>query len=1473
MEWLFGRKITPEEMLRKNQRALNKAMRDLDREKQHMEQQEKKLINDIKKMAKEGQMESVKIMAKDLVRTRKYAKKFMMMKANIQAVSLKIQTLRSQNAMAEAMKGCSRAMQSMNRQMNLPQIQRILGEFEKQSEIMDMKEEMMNDAMDDAMDDVEDEDETNAVVTQVLDELGLQLGDQLASIPDPSSSMMSDKGKTPVAMPGHGGGSSNQGGGGGGGGGAVYYISVGQGQGFGQGIGPGTGIGQGQGQGFGNQPTPLYGAPNPNVGQGFGNQPEFGDNLQPPPPLYGAPNPNVGQGFDYPPGFGDNLQPGQEQGQPPPPLYGAPNPNVIPITRLPNIQGSYDGSPVITRPHENQNVNQNVGKEVFNQYANLGRPFDYNIKPLTNVHPKPFHKQNTVPPPESVNILGNSIVQSHFQYGLPEQPKKQQQFPVIHTDGKDIVQGRPYPNIKPNAPFELQQENNGQKRRPEQRPTVQQEPADYFPETLTQSEEIALKQQNIDLYRKPNENQNQGNGYNDNRNQGNNYNDNHNQGNGNTGHPSNNQGGYQEPVPQQNTGYPSNNQGGYQEAVPQQSTGYPSNNQGGYQEAVPQQNQIANDLIGQLVKQAENINNRFKQNLGDHVKINQNNDGYFKEQINNNHQQNVRNNFNQNKPAQNTDPGYNYKQPSFEERPPPVTTPHPEDAFLSSFQDFLSERTTNKPAPSGYTPSNEIKSPQPDIKYGYMDTTTYSSTPNPAFESGFRPIKNQDYQQTPAYQTPAYTEQYNPTTANNIVYNTEPFQYNTENYNNQPQVLEYTPNPALDLKPPQLRPNVEINGNVDNSLPRPNIAEVNPNIQVNTPNDVGIIYQPTQKPSFLPTPNYEPVTNPPPPPPVETVKPAYGKPDFPRKKVKRRRKPGKTRHRPQYGEENRKPTERSSVENEVTTMEYEAPTATTYVYDYQTYTPPATTLPPVTELFKQPTTVAATTPGTTTESRLKNNRYNGAKYNGTRSNRPRFSIKDLKTSTTTSTETPQVTLDENEISTTQANKFKIRYRQPSKYASKTPVSESPFLETTTTPRPKWKPPSTPSRYKSRFRIATTTTIPTPTSNDDDKEVSASYKIKQKIDLFTRRNQHRKPLEDIKDNDGNTDEDAPKEDGDIQKKNKNIYSSQKRHPYLLNKKGQPHDQNRLDDQVPSPSSAEEIVDKLQHIDTTLPTTKEETVRNEEDDEHFGNPHEINEFVNSAEREDDEAIKNRGGSHSVEKNPHAYVTDKHSYDDTRIYPTEEPEKDYILPIIRHYSSEKYGNHDKYSNHKTDKNSGKHENHKTEQHSKHENIKDIISDDRSKDYKDEDSPPNLTIVKAPWDDLSSMFDDINNHNSGPTNNHKSHKKHSSHETHHESTIDSHKNQHDSSIDSHKNHQDSSINDQYDHKAVTNGHGLSSSNPYPASSNDNSLSEPSIQQPSETVVVPKKKISSKISFTTENPILPIEAFFQFTKRDDERK
>jgi hypothetical protein len=44
------------ELLRENKRMLDRAIRELDRERMGLQQQEKKLIMEIKKMAKEGQM-------------------------------------------------------------------------------------------------------------------------------------------------------------------------------------------------------------------------------------------------------------------------------------------------------------------------------------------------------------------------------------------------------------------------------------------------------------------------------------------------------------------------------------------------------------------------------------------------------------------------------------------------------------------------------------------------------------------------------------------------------------------------------------------------------------------------------------------------------------------------------------------------------------------------------------------------------------------------------------------------------------------------------------------------------------------------------------------------------------------------------------------------------------------------------------------------------------------------------------------------------------------------------------------------------------------------------------------------------------------------------------------------------------------------------------------------------------------------
>lgn len=178
---LFGKKKNPREIMREYKRSIERTVRDLDRERERMQLQEKKLVGDMKRLAKQNQMDAVKIMARDLVRTRKYVAKFFKMKAQLQAVSLQLQTVSSTQAMTEAMRGTAKAMMTMNRQINLPAMQGIMQEFMKQSEIMEMKEEFVNDAIDQVMED--DAVEEDALVSQVLDEIGLNLKGQLGETP------------------------------------------------------------------------------------------------------------------------------------------------------------------------------------------------------------------------------------------------------------------------------------------------------------------------------------------------------------------------------------------------------------------------------------------------------------------------------------------------------------------------------------------------------------------------------------------------------------------------------------------------------------------------------------------------------------------------------------------------------------------------------------------------------------------------------------------------------------------------------------------------------------------------------------------------------------------------------------------------------------------------------------------------------------------------------------------------------------------------------------------------------------------------------------------------------------------------------------------------------------------------------------------------------------------------------------------
>lgn len=177
---ILGKDKPLKEVLRENKRMINRAIRELDREKMGLEREEKRLTMEIKKAAKENQMSAVKIMAKDLVRTRQHIAKFIEMRSHLQGCALKLQTVKSHQAMAEAMQNTAKAMHKMNKAVNVQTISKMMAEFERENMKTEMMQELMGDAIDDALnDDPNAEDEEDKIVNQVLDEIGISFGEEL----------------------------------------------------------------------------------------------------------------------------------------------------------------------------------------------------------------------------------------------------------------------------------------------------------------------------------------------------------------------------------------------------------------------------------------------------------------------------------------------------------------------------------------------------------------------------------------------------------------------------------------------------------------------------------------------------------------------------------------------------------------------------------------------------------------------------------------------------------------------------------------------------------------------------------------------------------------------------------------------------------------------------------------------------------------------------------------------------------------------------------------------------------------------------------------------------------------------------------------------------------------------------------------------------------------------------------------------
>ncbi|KAF4759165.1 Charged multivesicular body protein 3 [Perkinsus olseni] len=182
------------EQARAWQRSLRSEMRKIDRECGKMEREEKKVELEIKSLAKKKEVTSVRILAKEIVRTRKTRDRMLTAKAQMNSISMQLQQAAMTMKMGEAVAGSTQIMQAMSSLIKLPELTETMEGMAKEMENLGVIEGVMTDTLD-AVDDVDIDEATDQEVNKVLEELAV---DTIANVPSAAQGALPAGQKVPA---------------------------------------------------------------------------------------------------------------------------------------------------------------------------------------------------------------------------------------------------------------------------------------------------------------------------------------------------------------------------------------------------------------------------------------------------------------------------------------------------------------------------------------------------------------------------------------------------------------------------------------------------------------------------------------------------------------------------------------------------------------------------------------------------------------------------------------------------------------------------------------------------------------------------------------------------------------------------------------------------------------------------------------------------------------------------------------------------------------------------------------------------------------------------------------------------------------------------------------------------------------------------------------------------------------------------
>jgi charged multivesicular body protein 2B len=185
MAFLFGggkalgaAKVDP---IKEYQRDLRHAQRSMDREDLKAAAQERSLLADILRQAKDRKLDQCKARVRELIRLRGHRARMSTMKGHMTSLGQQLTTVQGAKSMQGIMSKTNRLLQGLNKTMDARAVHRMLIDYERQSSTFTASQEVVEETLDSMFETDGEQEATDDAMQGVLEELGLDLSFKLGA--------------------------------------------------------------------------------------------------------------------------------------------------------------------------------------------------------------------------------------------------------------------------------------------------------------------------------------------------------------------------------------------------------------------------------------------------------------------------------------------------------------------------------------------------------------------------------------------------------------------------------------------------------------------------------------------------------------------------------------------------------------------------------------------------------------------------------------------------------------------------------------------------------------------------------------------------------------------------------------------------------------------------------------------------------------------------------------------------------------------------------------------------------------------------------------------------------------------------------------------------------------------------------------------------------------------------------------------